>query len=468
MPKEDPIHYRAFVSPLPLASFSLFRYVSKMEHELELQDWLRRQGVGATFRALAALLPGAAVVVTDGKRRVLYWSPEAERLFGHLSQNVLGQLCPDGVVCGVDGVRPYGAAVRVGRADGTHVYIRQYSHVFSNGEENSGAIHVLVLDAAGHAPFSAALSKSDVTEFHGLITRDPGMLQVIQVIRNVAETDATVLVRGESGTGKELVAHAIHLEGRRRQRPFVAVNCASFSPTLLESELFGHVKGAFTGANSARKGIFAQADGGTLFLDEVAELPIELQAKLLRVLQERVFVPVGGHTPIEVDVRVIAATHRALREEVRAGRFREDLMFRLRVVPIFLPSLHQRPLDIDLLLRHFVESFNRQGPRMVAGFSPEAMRALLDHAWPGNIRELRNVVEYAFAVGRGPTIGVEELPPELREKRREPVARPSPTASDANRIREALDEAQGDLDKAAQILGVSRTTFWRMRKRVGV
>jgi transcriptional regulator with PAS, ATPase and Fis domain len=356
----------------------------------------------------------------------------------------------------------------VGRADGTHVYIRQYSHVFSNGEENSGAIHVLVLDAAGHAPFSAALSKSDVTEFHGLITRDPGMLQVIQVIRNVAETDATVLVRGESGTGKELVAHAIHLEGRRRQRPFVAVNCASFSPTLLESELFGHVKGAFTGANSARKGIFAQADGGTLFLDEVAELPIELQAKLLRVLQERVFVPVGGHTPIEVDVRVIAATHRALREEVRAGRFREDLMFRLRVVPIFLPSLHQRPLDIDLLLRHFVESFNRQGPRMVAGFSPEAMRALLDHAWPGNIRELRNVVEYAFAVGRGPTIGVEELPPELREKRREPVARPSPTASDANRIREALDEAQGDLDKAAQILGVSRTTFWRMRKRVGV
>lgn len=447
-----------------------------MEQELELQGWLRRNGVGTTFRALATLLPGAAVVVTDAARRVLYWSPEAERVFGHAAGSVVGAPCPRGILDDGEAPRPYGAAVRVKRADGTGVHVRQYSSVLSSGEGPTGAIHVLVLDAAGHGFQPAATANTDVTAFHGLITRDPGMLHVIQLIRNVAETDASVLVRGESGTGKELVARAIHLESRRRSGPFVAVNCASFSPSLLESELFGHAKGAFTGAVAARKGIFAQADGGTLFLDEVAELPLELQAKLLRVLQERVFVPVGATEPVEVDVRVMAATHRALREEVRAGRFREDLMFRLRVVPIFLPALRQRPLDVDLLLRHFTEAFNRAGPRVVVGFSPEAMRALLDHPWPGNVREVRNVVEYAFAVGRGPTIGLDELPPELREKRRDPgvlvagVRGPevSFVGTEADRIREALDASGGDLDKAAARLGVSRTTFWRMRKRAGV
>ncbi len=447
-----------------------------MERDTDLQGWLRRNGVGATFRALAGLLPGAAVVVTDAERHVLYWSPEAERLFGHGAAEVLGHPCPDGVVCDEGGPRPYGAAVRVTRADRSSVYVRHYTRVFSDAEGPTGAIHVLVLDAAGHVLPPVASTRPEVTEFHGIVTRDPGMIQVIQLVRNVAETEATVLVRGESGTGKELIARAIHLESRRRRGPFVAVNCAAFTPTLLESELFGHAKGAFTGAVGARKGIFAQADGGTLFLDEVAELPMELQAKLLRVLQERVFVPVGATEPVEVDVRVVAATHRALREEVRAGRFREDLMFRLRVVPIFLPSLRQRPLDIDLLLRHFVEAFNRAGPRVVAGFSPEAMRALLDHPWPGNVREVRNVVEYAFAVGRGPTIGLDELPPELREKRRDPSVRtptthahpPAPAHGEADRIREALEEADGDLDRAAATLGVSRTTFWRMRKRAGV
>ena len=444
-----------------------------MKHETDLEQWLRRNGVGATFRALASLLPGAAVVVTDGARRVLYWSPEAERLFGHDPASVLGRPCPDGVVCDDAGVRPYGAAVRVPRKDGTSVHVRHYTQVYAGDEGMGGAIHVLALD--GHALPSTATTNADVTMFHGLLTRDPGMRQVIQVIRNVAETDANVLVRGESGTGKELVARAIHEESPRREGPFVAVNCAAFTPSLLESELFGHAKGAFTGAVAARKGIFAQADGGTLFLDEVAELPMELQAKLLRVLQERMFVPVGGTEPVVVDVRVIAATHRALREEVRAGRFREDLMFRLRVVPVFLPSLRQRPLDIDLLLRHFAEEFNRRGPRVVAGFSPEAMRALLDHPWPGNVRELRNVVEYAFAVGRGPTIEVTELPPELREARaarrgetRRESREGTSDRTEAARIQAALDEAAGDLDKAAALLGMSRTTFWRRRKRAGV
>jgi PAS domain S-box-containing protein len=458
------------VSPAPVVAF---RYVSHMKHDA-LEGWLRRNGIGPTFRALATLLPGAGVVVTDEDRRVLYWSPEAERIFGYTSERTVGVRCPDGVVCDDDEPRPFGASVRVRRADGTTVHVRHFTALFADGSGPSGAVHVLALDAAGHAQAAPPASASEVTSFHGIVTRDPGMLQVIQLVKNVAETDATVLVRGESGTGKELVARAIHLESARRKGPFVAVNCAAFTPTLLESELFGHARGAFTGAVAARKGIFAQADGGTLFLDEVAELPMELQAKLLRVLQEHSFVPVGATEPVHVDVRVVAATHRALREEVRAGRFREDLMFRLRVVPVFLPSLRQRPLDVDLLTRHFVNEFNRRGPRVVAGLSPEAMRALLDHSWPGNIRELRNVVEYAFAVGRGPVIELGELPPELRDPRRDAAARPSPPplplplASDADRLLAALEEADGDLEKAAARLGVSRTTFWRMRKRAGV
>ncbi len=448
-----------------------------MEHRDGLEPWLRRNGVGETFRALATLVPAGAVVVTDPARRVLFWSPEAERLFGHPAADVLGRPCPDGIVCdatehGAGDPRPQAAAVRVPGPDGRPVQIRHYATHLPG--EHGGAIHLLVRDPGQRADV-APLRTAEAIEFHGLVTRDPAMIHVLDVVRNVAETEATVLVRGESGTGKELVARAIHLEGRRRGGPFVAVNCASFSPALLESELFGHVKGAFTGAVAARKGIFAQADGGTLFLDEVAELPLDLQAKLLRVLQERVVVPVGGADPIEVDVRVIAATHKALREEARHGRFREDLMFRLRVVPLFLPPLRQRPADVELLLRRFVDVFNGRGPRFVEGFSPEALRALSDWPWPGNVRELRNVVEYVFAVGRGPVVGLHELPPELRE-RDEPTAphhaptapHHAPTAHEHDRVAAAIKAADGDLEAAAATLGVSRTTFWRMRRRAGL
>ncbi len=434
-----------------------------MKRNVELEGWLRNQGVVATFRGLAELLPGAAVVVTDAARDVIYWSPEAERIFGHPTVDVLGHGCPNGVVCDDDEPRPFGATARVNRVDGSYVFVRQFSRFFPDG----GALHVLALDGSGGV--APALTRADATDFHGLVTRDPAMFRAIELIRNVAATDATVLVRGESGTGKELVARAIHDESTRKNGPFIAVNCAAFTPTLLESELFGHVKGAFSGAVASRKGIFAQANGGTLFLDEIAELPLELQPKLLRVLQEHTFVPVGGTEPERTDARVVAATHRSLREEVRAGRFREDLMYRLRVVPVFLPPLRQRPLDVDLLLRHFVDDFNRRGPRLVTGLAPEAMRALLEHPWPGNVRELRNVVEYAFAVGRSPIISVDELPPEFREAHTEAAPRAIATRSaDADRVREAIEEAEGDIDKAAAMLGVSRTTFWRMRKKAGL
>ncbi len=426
-----------------------------------LDAWLRRVGVVESFTALATLLPAAAVIVVDEQKRVLYWSNEAERLLGLEASAMLGAACPAGMVCKDDGSeRSFGEVVRLRRTDGTPVFVRQYSHRF-----DAGALHVLALDARAPGPETLPVPEDAVT-FHGLVSRDPTMLRVFETVRNVAETDATVLVRGESGTGKELVAHALHSESHRRRAPFVAVNCASLSPSLLESELFGHVKGAFTGALANRRGIFAQADGGTLFLDEVAEIPMDLQAKLLRVLQERTFVPVGGNEPVNVDVRVVAATHRALREEVKAGRFREDLLYRLRVVPIFLPPLRERRLDVDLLLRHFVQRFNERGPRRVSRVAPDAMRALFDHSWPGNVRELQNVIEYAFAVSRHEELTLGDLPPEFREAPRQAPAAPSET--ERERLTRALASADGDMNRAADLLGVSRTTFWRMRKRTGV
>ncbi len=320
-----------------------------MEHlGRELESWLRRHGPAEVVSALADLLPEAATVITDGDGRVVWWSRGAEHVFGWSAGEAVGAPAPDGVVCDLPGEpRPFGARVSARRKDRTRVRVRHWSRCYGR-TDGGGGLHVFAIDEA--EPAVALVTPGESLAFHGLLTRDPAMIQVIQVVRNVAETDATVLVRGESGTGKELVARAIQAESRRRTGPFVAVNCAAFTSSLLASELFGHVKGAFTGASHARQGIFERADGGTLFLDEVGELDLELQSSLLRVLQERVVVPVGGQDAIPVDVRVVAATHRALREQVKLGRFREDLLYRLRVVPIFLPPLRDRRTDVELLL----------------------------------------------------------------------------------------------------------------------
>src|SRR5690606_20670929 len=252
-------------------------------------------------------------------------------------------------------------------------------------------------------------------EFQGMLTCSPAMLQVFRLVERVAQGDETVLVRGETGAGKELVARAIHDLSRRRNGPFHAINCAALPKNLLESELFGHVRGAFTGAVRDRPGHFQLAEGGTLFLDEVAELPLELQAKLLRVLETRTVMPVGGRDPIPVDVRLVSATHRSLRLEVEAGRFRSDLMYRIRVIPIFLPPLRDRPEDVLLLSRRFIEEGNARSPRRIEEISPEALALLQGHDWPGNVRELQNVIRYAFVIGEGPRLLPTDLPPEFFE-----------------------------------------------------
>jgi two-component system response regulator AtoC len=323
----------------------------------------------------------------------------------------------------------------------------------------------------------------ELTEFHGIVTNSPQMRELFELMRRAARSDASILIRGESGTGKELVAAAIHELSRRRVHSFRAINCATLTPELAASELFGHVRGAFTGAIRERAGLFASADGGTVFLDEVAELSPDIQARLLRVLQERTFVPVGGTEPIQVDVRLLAATNKSLREEVEQGRFREDLMYRIRVVPLFLPPLVEREGDIEALTWHFIKEFNERSEledpstpegelpwRRIDAVAPEAHARLLAYQWPGNVRELRNVIEYAFAIGEGPVLEAAELPPELRGEPPPRATRPhhamAPEDDERARILEALRIAGGLKSQAAELLGISRTTLWRRMREL--
>ncbi len=303
-----------------------------------------------------------------------------------------------------------------------------------------------------------------------MLSASPAMHALWSTVERAAQTDAPILIRGETGSGKELVARALHALSPRSKRPFLAVNCATLTGDLLASELFGHVRGAFTGAIRSRKGLFERADGGTVFLDEIGELPLDIQPRLLRVLQERSFTPVGGSETRTVDVRLIAATHRSLRRAVAAGSFRADLMFRVRVATLFLPPLRERRCDIEPLLRHFMATLDTGGRRLQS-IEPDALRRLEAYDWPGNVRELRNVVQAAMALGTGPALTVDDLPPELRGE-----APPSPLEQvrrvsreeERDRIVRALLRARGKRGEAAKLLGISRTTLWRRMKCLGL
>ena len=301
--------------------------------------------------------------------------------------------------------------------------------------------------------------------FGRLIGTDGAMAEVVETLRRVASTEATLLVLGESGTGKELAANAVHENSPRNGAPFVAVNCAAIPETLLESELFGYEKGAFTGAVGRKEGKIASAHGGTLFLDEVAEMPPPLQAKMLRFLQEREIQPLGSNTTRVVDVRIIAATNRDLEEEVRQGRFREDLYYRLNVVPVKIPPLRERREDIPLLARTFFEAYREKHRQPVKGISPEAVALLREQPWPGNVRELENSIERAVVLCRGDLLGPEDLfpgqPPSGGEGRLADPYRSGLTLKEAEAelMKLALERAGGNKTQAARDLGVSRQTL---------
>lgn len=305
----------------------------------------------------------------------------------------------------------------------------------------------------------------DRNQFQKIIGRNKRMQEMYNLLEDLADLETTVLVTGESGTGKELVAKALHYSGRRAFNPFVAVNCSALTENLLESELFGHVKGAFTGAIRDRDGRFQTANGGTILLDEIGDLSPLIQLKLLRVLQEKVFERVGDSTPRKVDVRVIACTNKNLKEKVRRGEFREDLYYRLKVVEVPLPPLRDRLEDIPLLVDHFQKTFNEKFNKHIENINQEVLNSFMDYSWPGNVRELEHVMEHAFILCRGKVITLEDLPAEFRESGRAEKIDLSramgKTSSDSEKIREALIKAQGNKAKAARILGISRQAIYR-------
>lgn len=310
-------------------------------------------------------------------------------------------------------------------------------------------------------------------KLENIVGRSPKMLQVYKTIARVAESRSTVLIYGESGTGKELIARAIHFNSSRASAPFVAVDCGSLAETLLESELFGHVRGAFTGALANKRGLFEEADRGTCFLDEVGDISLSIQAKLLRVLQEHEIKRVGGTETIKVDVRIVAATNKDLERMVEEKKFREDLYYRLNVVSIYLPPLRERPEDIPLLVDHFLRKYATQDQKPLVHIAPEALDLLTKYRWPGNVRELENVIERAVTLTQSGIILPEDLPHRIRVGSAETDLRAFPSRIPLSEmeklyIQKVLEETGGNRKKAAEILGIDRRTLYRMAARLGI
>ena len=399
-----------------------------------------------------------------------------------LGQSKFDLLLLDMRMPGVDGL----AAIEVLRTQGLEIPILMISG-FGTVESAVESLH-LGADHFLRKPVDPDLLAAKVAEllerrpaehrllegtFEGMIGHSRAMRAVFEAIERVAPTETTVLIQGETGTGKELVARAVHNLSPRRSKPFVAVNCAALAEGVLESELFGHVKGAFTGAVASRPGLFAAANGGTLFLDEIGDVSIRLQQRLLRVLQEHEVLPVGASKPEEVSVRIVAATHRDLEAELRAGRFREDLYYRLNVFRIEIPALRERRADIPLLVEAALGRL-RENPDAASSLSPLAMRIMRGHSWPGNVRELFSVVESAVIRAGGTRVNAEHLPASLRSlssnRGTSPSLRAPPESplEDRSTIEATLLKAGGSRTRAAEMLGISRTTLWRRMREFGL
>ena len=411
------------------------------------------------------------IIAHDMNRRIFFFNAEAERITGYQRSDVLGKDCHEAFgtpFCGERCVFCNEAETLTAKSDYTlnistlNGEQRRIEMTLTSMKDTDGEFTGVLASFRDITDLLSLQMRADeLTSFGNIIGHDNKMLTIFGQIRDVAEYDYPVHITGETGTGKELVANAIHSESRRSGRPFAPINCGALPEGLIESELFGHVKGAFSGAIRDKKGRFEMADGGTIFLDEIAELSNNMQAKLLRFLQEGIFERVGGEGSVKVDVRVLSATNKNLKEEVRRSRFREDLYYRLNVIPIELPPLRERKLDIPLLIDHFLGEAARRYDKKMLKVSNKAMSSLMDYRWPGNVRELQNAIQFAFVRCNGKVINIEDLPMELREAAEMPVRRGPSRKLDQEAVRAALVRTGGNKARAAKSLGVGRATLYR-------
>ena len=419
-------------------------------------------------RILDNLMEG--IIAHDQERRIIFFNRAAEKITGYTKTEVMGKDCHEafgepfcGGRCSFCGEPPKSWAqvqypLNIVTKGGDPRRIEMSVTGMTDKDGDLVGVLAAFRDVTDLIGLKIELGK--LTSFAGIIGRDQKLLRIFEQIRQLATNDYPVHITGETGTGKELVAAAIHNESRRGGGPFVPVNCAALPEGTLESELFGHVKGAFTGALRDKKGRFELAHTGTLFLDEVADLPMVVQAKLLRVLQDGMFEPVGAEKPISVDLRLVSATNRALKREVEKGRFREDLFYRINVVPLHMPPLRKRKNDIPLLLEHFLNKASEEGQE-TPGFSKEALALMREYPWPGNVRELQSAVRFALMKSKGRIIQPGDLPLELEQWRRVRSARGPARKLDAESVRAALAQTGGNKAKAARVLGVGRATLYR-------
>lgn len=441
-------------------------------------------------RIVDTMNDGLMIIGTDGT--VISVNRAFERITGYPAEEVVGRSCTllqcDGCEKMINGSDLAWCALfencqdvrchcRLRTRDGRLVAVVKNATLLVDDEGRPlGAVETLTdmseIDRLGQEVDRLARQLDDGGDFHGLVGRSVAMQRVFDVIRRAAASGAPVILFGESGTGKEMVANAIHRLGPRREGPFMQLNCAALNEALLESELFGHIRGAFTGAYRHRTGRFEAADGGDIFLDEIGDMPLTLQVKLLRVLETGRFERVGDHAPVKVNVRIISATHQDLHRAIAEGRFREDLFYRINVIPIHLPPLRQRREDIPLLVEHFLPGVRRRAGKTIAGMTRQAMERLMAHNWPGNVRELKSVLEYAAIIADGGVIDVHHLPalqqappPGLAA-----AAVPAPEGCPGERqaLVDALRATGGNQTRAAALLGVTRTTVWNRIRKYGI
>lgn len=427
---------------------------------------------------------GEGLFTIDKDFRINSMNRAAEEILGLKRSEVIGDYCKNVFKtrrCFED--CPMGWVLE--RGENIYDIESELSH--SSGKKIPVKINAAVLRDEKQQPIGGVVSFRDMSflekiqkslisssNFQGIIGQHKSMIEIYELIEEVSDSDSSVLIQGESGTGKEIIANAIQSISKRKNKPFIKINCSVFPPQILASELFGHVKGSFTDAYRDRVGRFEMANGGTIFLDEIAEMPLQMQVQLLRVLQEGTFERIGESITRQVNVRIIAATNKDLKKELELGHFREDLFYRLNVIPIQIPPLRKRRTDIPHLVQHFINKYSLVSGKNITEIDDEAMDILLGYHWPGNVRELENVIEYAFVRSKGSIIHASKLPPNIRMQTdfNADYYRPAETASSKAdefvHIKQTLEKYHWNRSRAAEALGMGRTTLWRKLKMLGL